>query len=1046
MEKVGFQPCEKIVEPILDHDIYASEILPSYTAPNRETLLDIRMYAHDLALDALVKVRGGAGDVTGDAPSTQEIAEARDIMQPYLPELRTKLTRAHYLHSAKKLLESEDAHDIATQLRADFQHEMVSDVWRHMQMVRLRPDQTVGSDVLSSLETGVVIVAPTGSGKTYIIAKALQLCGVGRVLGPDNVMQTALVSVPTLELIDQYSSNDERNIFRKVIGWDVPIAQYHGRSKEQSAVTLITHRSLQAATEDGIIKGDDYAYTAFDEVHHSMAPKTLPALRRLKGGMLGTTATPAYSPTKDVRRYFPHVDGGSARDFIELGILNPTRLFSFAANSRDHGANMTATLAADWISQGLRTLVYCEFGEDQIQARRIATHINAMLGEDAVKAVGSFRGNESDTDVDAFRNGALKGLTATNMLKEGFDDNVDAVIMLGCRTSLVDISQMVGRALRRGDKISRIAEVIPPNPHRLRLKSIWDVFGLKVIRQGELIGGEAGQVDGVSQFLRGTLDVGRRPAGEMRARKPRSNPFIPENLQEFLLPEQPVRTALLAPNTVKQSEPPPDGYILAEALAAEFNTTIAHAASALQSANIGVHKSWIQIGRERAYELWFAPEALHHFIENPPLKVAHSNAMCSSQLVELTGLSRQFFVNTAQKLKLTPQERLIIGSSKPAHFYEPEDVAKILDAVDGLVFADQSDVSIGELSQMTSEHFVHTYIADPSNGIAAVSKRRHPVHGIKGITDHVTAEDAAKITAAYKISSGQGRMSLTEIASNAGVSLATVSKYLTPQQRKQLRSRHGAGRGSAKTLPMETAALIVNELKCPDAPPSHLAPSSTLHKRFGGVPKTTYKRWLRQFDPDFEYVKLRGLDFTPLCVKWDAYRQLEKQFPIAPGSPPIDYARLPQEHGNPSEASVLYGRIILDFYGLELSAQDILLVTAQEALRLTSFVTKLHVKAGDIFVGDQDTEEQYISPGTLRNLFKATATPSMPPRGYIAAQDATTRLAKQFEERRAITEVIRRAIADEGVKKCFARPNAGGTGDVYLEAEKLKAMLASRGI
>ena len=510
-------------------------------------------------------------------------------MGSYLPELRVKLSRAHYLHCAKNQLEAEEVQDPSLQLRADFQYEMVYDIWRHMQMVRLPPHQALNTDVQSTLETGVVVVAPTGSGKTYIIAKALQLCGVGRVLGGDSEPQSALVSVPTLELVEQYASNDNRNIFRRIIGWDVPIGEYHGRSKEQSVLTLITHRSLHTASQKGDIQSTDYDYTAIDEVHHGLAPKTFPVIRSLRGGLVGTTATPAYNPSKDVRRYFPHVDGGSARDFIEMGILNPTRLFSFSASNSEHAADIGATLAVNWINQGLRTLIYCESGGQQLQARKLATHINAILGENVVRAVGSYRGNSSDHDINLFRSGELKGLTTTGKLKEGFDDNVDAVIVLGCRTSLVDISQMVGRALRRGDKTSRVAEIIPPNIHRLNQKSIWDVFGLEVMRQGQLISPKPGHEPMPSDNLRGNgwkNSLRTTPEADWDLLDD-----IPDQLQGYLYAEQPVRTALLAPNAIKQSEDAPEGYVLADIIATEFETTTKHALSMLVKAGVGIHKS-----------------------------------------------------------------------------------------------------------------------------------------------------------------------------------------------------------------------------------------------------------------------------------------------------------------------------------------------------------------------------------------------------------------------------------------------------------------------
>lgn len=117
-----------------------------------------------------------------------------------------------------------------------------------------------------------VVVMPTGAGKTHVAIAAVA-----------NLRETALVVVPTLELVAQWREKLLHYFPGRVGVW-------HGGEKKESCITVITYDSAYAAVET---LGNKYRLLIFDEVHHLPSPsyrqiaELSPAPHRL-----GLTATP----------------------------------------------------------------------------------------------------------------------------------------------------------------------------------------------------------------------------------------------------------------------------------------------------------------------------------------------------------------------------------------------------------------------------------------------------------------------------------------------------------------------------------------------------------------------------------------------------------------------------------------------------------------------------------------------------------------------------------------------------------------------------------
>lgn len=721
---------EPVVESILDAELYGREALPTHTT-DTYSQVDIRRFAHDVVMGKVAQARGTSftnsdavqADLR-DMPDQAELTHIRTLLDPHRKDLVDKVDRAHYLYHALPSLIRETSDVPGLQARADFQYRIIKAVWGQMQKVRIHHNEEL--DIGQTLQNGIVVVAPPGAGKTYMATSVLKMCSVGNKIFPDDVrQQTALVAVPSLRLIRQYLSDNPRNMFRSLLGWDTPIGEYHGGAKNLLPVTLITQASLRLATEQGKIARGDYDYLVFDEVHHLSAQENFRAMRSISNSVIGMTASPYYNARRDLRRWFPHEGGGTYSEFVQAGILNDIELSTYDAEDRQEAAIAAAKLTAEWIDEGLRVATYCSPGGYCAQARKIAEMTNQLLGREGIRAIGHFEGNTTDADTAAFAEGKLRGLALTGMLKEGWDEEVDGVIIVGPRQSLTEVVQMAGRVSRLAAQRSRLAEVIARDVTRAQGVSIWSALGFTQSRENL-----------------SWSDADSPPEGKnLGTRKL----HVPEGLTSSPLP-RPSRRLLLARHS--RPEDVPEGYVRDTSLAEHFNTSPVRIQSALKDGRIPVVIQSHFDGQDIQNLQWYAPEAYQYLQEHPPLQLADPNAMGLAELSIATNLSAHIISRIAEDSGAYQRRVVCPETGKTRSVFDGPTASKILASIEAMPFAEPDDVLLADMSRLMGRSFLDECLEKMR--IAPCEKRMNPVGSIRGLRPYLTASEAQRVRQEYE--------------------------------------------------------------------------------------------------------------------------------------------------------------------------------------------------------------------------------------------------------------------------------------------------------
>ena len=122
--------------------------------------------------------------------------------------------------------------------------------------ISLRDYQTNALDSWKKANKRGCIVLPTGSGKTVIGVKAIEM-----------VNASSLVIVPTIDLMDQWTSVLAK--FFSQHSDTIKIGNLGGGSDDIQAITVSTYDSAYLRAPN---LGNRFALVIFDEVHHLAAP------------------------------------------------------------------------------------------------------------------------------------------------------------------------------------------------------------------------------------------------------------------------------------------------------------------------------------------------------------------------------------------------------------------------------------------------------------------------------------------------------------------------------------------------------------------------------------------------------------------------------------------------------------------------------------------------------------------------------------------------------------------------------------------------------
>jgi superfamily II DNA or RNA helicase len=320
--------------------------------------------------------------------------------------------------------------------------------------LQLRPyQQQAIADLRAAFRNGArapLLVAPTGAGKTVIIAAVLQgVAARGR---------SAIVLVHRRELIAQTSA--------KLSLADVPHGIIAAGGPATDAPIQIASVQTLARRLDRIAAQPDLI--VIDEAHHATAGTWGKALTHWPQALrLGVTATPVRQDGRGLKAVFDRlVLGPSTAELIGGGFLCPARLYApppvadlsgLHRRAGDYAIDEAAermdrpTVTGDAIAHyqrlaaGQRAIAFCC---NVKHAEHVCAAFN-HAGVEAATLLGCTDPLRRDATVARFGAGELQVLVTVDVVSEGFDiPAAGCAILLRPTQSLGLYLQQVGRVLR----------------------------------------------------------------------------------------------------------------------------------------------------------------------------------------------------------------------------------------------------------------------------------------------------------------------------------------------------------------------------------------------------------------------------------------------------------------------------------------------------------------------------------------------------------------------------------------------------------------------
>lgn len=735
------------------------------------------------------------------------------------------------------------------------------------------------------LKDNLLVIAPTGVGKTVMLARFLRAAGVG-------VQDTqALVVVPGQALQRQFKGDTGDDTFRRWLGPEASIAAYWQYDKQtEGALKLVTKQSLEKALAQKAFTAGQIDVAAVDEGHVGLEPKLMRVMNDF-ARVYYFTATPAYNVNRDLRNMFRHIDVGTITDCIYEGIVNDAELYSFHAADQEEAQAFAAGLAYEDAKNGRRVLVYCRPGEQAKQAEAVAAMVNTAYVQDGADDGATLAARLSsyetkDNDILArFESGELSVLTTVNMLRQGYNGNVNTIILIGPNASALQLAQRIGRGLRLNEQYrTRIIEIIVP--YSEEVVSIWGAFGLDEVQQGKI--------------LEAQTDALRFEFEASRIAEPPLLEALPVQLRAALVPNQPTRRMELGRYAFERAVALEEGFVAASALAAQCDSLLSYVQRKLDNEGFRSIGIWAPRNDDTAnYDRWYEPAAEAYLAENPPPIIWRTGEKTLSDLMQIHDVRREMMTLLLSKLGLKPETR-IGKSNREISYYSPEAVAAVDEAIAAIPQAAITDVTLGVIKEELGEKFVVQCLKDKER-YEPVYKRRFAGHGFKGFDLHLTADQATMMRLAFEEAlATDADISFIEIAELAGVNNATVLKALTEEERsmKTLKREHRLARPSGH-LPREKGLEIVERLMVQPLP-VHLATQRMAEARTNAKPSTIWaaiKRRLKQPNHAFQLVNLGGSNAASVCMPWSTLREFEEKYGLKSGVEPIDYSQVATSDG-----------------------------------------------------------------------------------------------------------------------------------------------------
>lgn len=331
----------------------------------------------------------------------------------------------------------------------------------------------LGKALVSGKKTGYIEMA-TSTGKTTIESLVAE-AGI-------KASKRVLMLAPTISIANQLSGRN-REVTTGLkrftnLHADTDIGHHYGNSRARYSDQLVitTYSGLLNEAKRGSTQLGDFDVVIADECHRSLGENTSEAMRTLfpDAFKFGFSATADYAIDRKSEEVFgEQLFEFSLIEAVEQGKTAPVRTLLYETDQNlelfdsrndfterelaplinNPERNGTAyQLAVSLVKEGRQGIIACIPGEINIHARVMASLLNDQDGVTAAEIGAHLSDEQNALRITAFQSGAIKVLTFTRALEEGWDsDKASFCINMAPTSSPVRTKQLLGRTLRKKD-------------------------------------------------------------------------------------------------------------------------------------------------------------------------------------------------------------------------------------------------------------------------------------------------------------------------------------------------------------------------------------------------------------------------------------------------------------------------------------------------------------------------------------------------------------------------------------------------------------------
>ncbi|HEX8762507.1 MAG TPA: hypothetical protein VF733_01995 [Candidatus Saccharimonadales bacterium] len=789
--------------------------------------------------------------------------------------------------------------------RSRLQARLTGRLFEHMLTVPSEWRWTDTLEVLGDASDGFALLGATAVGKTIIKAAQLRACGIGLTYGNAEIkrVRKAMIIAPTIRMLKEFAGLLGDGTFRDFLGDDISVSMFYSKKHDTSGDVVLT-----TLPSSRLLDWNEYDVIDVDEGHRAHEPQFRARLQKATQRVFLFTATPAYSPDRDLRNEYRHVEETDKVQLIEQKVLNPTRLLSFRYEKDPVPLMaMTAIRYLQAGDGGRRIVAFCRpkaQGSPDRPAETLANTINELMGFEVAASVGSHN-PDSERDEKRYVSGDLRVLATCKHLMEGA--NIPADVGLFEDPSVEwRLDQQIGRLMRPGKYMTELAEFFCSG-HMPKV-NLCKAFGLEAFEQEVFL-------------VPGRMTDEREPGlWHPRQDQPKKNvesplEYVPvetwpAELRNRLADTVPSRTITIADRDFLVA--PASGFVQAAAVAQRAEVPLSWLHSELDRAGLTYEAIWT-FGEEGNYlDRWYEPGIVGWLEQNPIPDHAKRVRLRVYEIAALCDVSVDFAEDVLRQQKIISNE---MGVTPQDELFGIDGIVGVERAVDALPLAAADDVLLSVASAGTAPWFV-TYWLQRNKQKAPQKRRLEPDGSAGGVCRHITQEDWRKLSQDYRaapLAIASEDASFADIARLAGVTIKMVRTSITEEDWRRVYPR----RHISRRLPTESwdrgyaESVIVARIKA-DRLGAHLVPLAVIAERVG-KPRELLRTKFAEAGIEPQMRKLGKLR-SHRCFGWAILRQTEEEYGLRKGVEVLDYNRLPRDEYDLDPKKWVYAQFVQKQY------------------------------------------------------------------------------------------------------------------------------------